>query len=152
MLRTWLPILALAGAAGVTAWATDFVTLQGESTVYTVDCRQGQWQGNRCTGSLVPGHRYRFRALKVHREVLYWIVAFPEPSSRYVDCTIEDGRNWTCPPNRQPSKTITFGMSRGEPVTDRSDSPLPFHAVHKLRWLLLKAGLPAGKTADSSDA
>jgi hypothetical protein len=116
-----------------------------------VDCQQGQWQGERCSGALATGHRYRFRALKAHREVLYWIVASTEPSSHYVGCTIEDGRNWTCPATGQPAKTITLAMARGQPVPDRSASPVPFHAVHKLRWLLLKAGLPAGHSADSSE-
>jgi len=30
-------------ALGLVAWATDWVTLQGERTIYTVECVAGRW-------------------------------------------------------------------------------------------------------------
>ena len=47
---------------GVLIWLSDRVTLQGERTVFTVKCEHGAWQGSHCTGKLVPGERYAFRA------------------------------------------------------------------------------------------
>src|SRR2546427_8730224 len=69
VIRIWLFFaLVLAGLCGV-AWATDFITPQGERTVYTAECERGVWQGAHCTGRLAAGARHRFRALKSHKEV-----------------------------------------------------------------------------------
>jgi len=55
VIRIWLFfVLVLAGLCGV-AWATDFITPQGERTVYTAECERGTWQGAHCTGTLVAG-------------------------------------------------------------------------------------------------
>ena len=43
--------------------------MQGERTVYTVDCTNGAWQGDHCSGQVAAGMRYRYRALKGHGEV-----------------------------------------------------------------------------------
>jgi len=120
------------------AWATDFITADGESTVYTVECNRGVWQGKRCTGKLVAAERYRFRALKPHGEVLFWIVGSSEPSGKFTQCAIRGGRNWACKANADASRTITLEMSHGHPVVNPAANTRPFHAVSKLRWALLK--------------
>jgi hypothetical protein len=130
------------------AWFTDFVTIQGESTVYTARCEQGQWQGDRCTGRLGAGERYRFRALPRRREVLFWTLGRDEPSGRFAGCRIEDGRNWTCPGGADAPRTITTAVVRGRAIHDPSGATRPFHAVSKWRWLLLRWGISAGQRAD----
>lgn len=132
----------------VMMWLSDFVTLQGETTVYTVACAGGQWVGPRCTGKLAPGLRYRFRALRVHEEVLFWTPGTRETSGKFSNCNIQDGRNWTCPASTEAAGTITLQMERGRAVHDTSGKAKPFQAVLKWRWLLLRAGLYAGDTAD----
>jgi hypothetical protein len=136
----FVPLLLLVALIGVSAWATDFVTLEGEWTVYTVECRQGAWSGDRCAGTLVAGVRYRFRALKGHGEVLFWIVGSKEPSGRFAQCEIENRQNWTCKANADSPRSITMAMSQGHPVPDPSANTRPFHAVSKLKWLLLRYG------------
>lgn len=143
--------LAAAGAAlavGAGLWASDRITLQGERTIYTAVCAQGQWQGNLCTGQMEAGPRYRFRALKAHREVLFWRVGAAESSWRLEGCTIADGRNWTCPPGKDAGRSITLEMRQGRAEHDTSGTAQPFHGVSKWRWTLLREGLPAGDSAD----
>lgn len=130
------------------AWFTDFVTIQGESTVYTANCDNGQWQGERCTGRLVPGERYRFRALPRRREVLFWTLGRDEPSGRFTQCQIQDGRNWICAPGPDALRTITTGLVRGRAIHDPSGATKGFHAIYKWRWILLQWGLPMGQRAD----
>lgn len=135
----WLALAAGAAVLGGCAWLTDFVTLQGERTVYTADCRGGSWQGDECTGTLAAGNRYRFRALKAHREVLFWTVGSAgEPSGKFSDCTIQDGRNWICPAGPALAGTITREMVHGVPAADPSGLARPFHPVPKWRWMLLR--------------
>ena len=129
-------------------WMTDFVTVQGERTIYTVDCQGGAWQGDRCTGKLVAADRYRFRALRLRREVLFWRPRAPEPSGRFGECHITDGRNWICPGGGDAPRSITLEMSHGRAVHDLTGRARPFHGVQKWRWLLLDWGLYGGHSAD----
>ena len=147
-LRLALASLAVVVAFGaLAAWLGDAITLQGERTIYTVDCADGQWAGDRCTGSLRPAARFRFRALRARGEVLFWRVGVAEPSARLEACTIRDGRNWQCPPGRDAARSITLEMDRGCAVRDATSPTLAFRSVPKWRWLLLRWGLPAGSTA-----
>jgi hypothetical protein len=130
------------------AWAVDFVTLEGERTVYTVDCAEGAWSGNRCTGSLVVGDRYRFRALRAHREVLFWTVGSAEPAGKLTGCDVTNGRNWICPPGGDGVRSITLRMERGRPSLDKSAPGRHIHPVPKLRWLLMRMGVGWGSSAD----
>lgn len=148
LLSTEAAFLVLALLFAFWMWLTDFVTVQGESTVYTVECQGGSWHADTCTGRLVPGDRYRFRALRLRGEVLFWRVGVSEPSGRFTRCVIQDGRNWTCPPSADAGRTIALGVVRGHAMHDPSGRTLPFHAVQKWRWLLLEAGLAAGSRAD----
>ena len=140
-------VVVIAVGTGVYAWATDFVTMQGEWTIYTASC-DGQWKDTNCVGSLKPGERYRFRALKAHREVLFWTVGDETgESGRYTQCAIQDGRNWTCPRNDHASRTITHQMTRGVPVKDPHAPHPEFHAVSKWKWEALNRGLPVSNSA-----
>jgi len=144
----WIFLACVFAAVAVYAWATDYITLSGERTVYTAGCANGAWVANRCSGTLVPAERYRFRALKARGEVLFWTAGVREPSSKYTSCTITSGRDWSCPPNGDASRTITLVMKAGSPVPDAQGRTQAFHSVPKVRWLLLRAGLRLGSTAN----
>ena len=140
MVRVWAFVLFVLVALGFAAWASDFVTMQGERTVYTVDCRNGAWQGEHCSGQVAAGTRYRFRALKPHGEVIFWTVGTNEPSGKFQECTIQDGRNWVCKVCPDAARSITLQMAHGMPVAAHPDVTRPFRAVSKWRWLLLQRG------------
>jgi hypothetical protein len=138
--RFVLPLFLFAALVGVLLWATDFVTLQGEWTIYTAECKQGAWNGDRCTGKLVAAERYRFRALKARGEVLFWMVGSKEPSGRFTQCAIENRENWACKANADSPRSITLAMSKGHPVADPAANTRSFHSVSKVTWLLLHFG------------
>lgn len=129
------------------AWATDFITLKGEWTIYTVACQGGSWKNDNCTGTLVPSKQYRFRALQAHGEVLFWTSGERGPSGKYTDCTIEDGRDWSCRPNADAVRSITHQIVRGRPMPDPGVPTVPFHRVQKWKWEALRLGVPVGNTA-----
>lgn len=129
------------------AWADDFVTLQGEHTIYTVTCQDGTWQRTVCTGRLKAGDRYRFRALKQRREVLFWRVGADEPSGKFTNCDIRDGRNWSCRANADAARTITLALARGRAQHDASGATRPFHAISKWKWWCLRLGVGAFRWA-----
>jgi hypothetical protein len=147
-MRFWLVILVALGLLGFFTWASDFITLQGERTIFTVDCTGGAWQGTHCGGKLVAAERYRFRALHSRGEVLFWTMGANEPSSKLTDCKIDGGRDWSCKPNADASRSITLEMLHGEAVHDDTGRVRSFHAVPKWRWILARYGLPAGSDAD----
>jgi hypothetical protein len=144
MVRVWSFVLLLLAALGFAAWASDFVTMQGERTIYTVDCEGGGWQGDRCSGRVAAGKRYRYRALKPHGEVIFWTVGTKEPSGKFSECTIQDGRNWTCKVCADAARSITLQMTHGLPVAAAPTVTRPFRAVSKWRWLLLQRGFTNG--------
>jgi len=148
MIRTGLLLLGVSVVVGAVAYATDFVTVQGERTVYTADCIQGVWKGKQCTGMLVAGNRYRFRALKSHGEVLFWTSGVPGPVGRFTECDIANGRNWSCKPNADSARTITHAMVRGRPILEPGRA---VHSISKPRWWLLKEGIATGNSV-SDDA
>ena len=133
-------------AVSIVVWATDFVTLEGEWTIYTAKC-SGAWKQSECTGSMQSADRFKFRALKAHREVLFWTAGEEGESGRFLKCTIKDGRNWTCPPAPGAPPTITRRMTRGIPDPDTESDGLPFHRVPKWKWVAMKYGVPVGVTA-----
>ena len=145
--RTIVTSIATIGALTAYAWATDKVAWQGECTVYTVRCDQGNWQANQCSGKLLAGERYRFRTLKPHREVLFWVVGSSTPSGKLTDCSIDDRRHWACKPNADTPRSITLRMVSGRPTQDASAGTIAFHSVEKWRWWLLRLGLPGGHKA-----
>ena len=137
-------------ALGVFAWSTDKITSQGERTVYTVECVQGAWEGEHCTGRLAPGKRYRFRALKSHREVLFWTLGDQAgPSGRYSECSIVDGHNWSCNANPDSARTIAHQFMNGRPVEDPNVPMIHVHQIPKWKWVLLDVGIPVGSDAST---
>lgn len=138
MVRVWALVVTVLAALVFAAWASDFVTMQGERTIYTVDCVNGAWQGNRCGGQLAAGPRYRYRALKPHNEVIFWTVGTAEPSGKFPDCKIQDGRNWVCKTCADAARSITLQMTHGIPVAGAATRS--FRAVTKWRWLLIERG------------
>ena len=143
----WLYAIGGLLVLGGFAWVGDKITLQNERTVYTAQCARGAWQGPHCSGDLVAGPRYRFRALRIHGEVLFWTVGDTQPSGKLMPCAIADGRNWTCDSGADPGRTITLQMSRGRPVNHPGVASKPFHAVAKWRWWLLRGGIALGHDA-----
>ncbi len=150
MVRVWVIVAAVFAALGFAAWASDFVTMQGERTVYTVDCVGGTWQGDRCAGRLSAGVRYRYRALKPHGEVIFWTVGTKEPSGKFDDCQIQDGRNWVCKICPDAARSITLRMAQGAPVSDNPTVTKPFRSVSKWRWLLLQRGLTSDRAVSAA--
>ena len=140
MVKVWALVFLVLAALGFAAWASDFVTMQGERTVYTVECANGTWQGDRCSGRVTAGTRYRYRALKPHSEVIFWTVGTNEPSGKFSECSIQDGRNWICKTCADASRSITLQMAQGHPVPGAPAVTRPFRAVSKWRWLLLQRG------------
>jgi len=131
------------------AWLTDSITLQGERTIYAAKCEGGAWRGQTCSGKLVPGDRFRFRALKAHREVLFWTAGETGASDKLTDCEVESGRNWRCKPLGTPVNTITFEMAHGKPVRNPTWKVVEAHPISKARWYLSHLGIPTGSDADS---
>ena len=140
MRRYWLVLVLLFVTFAIVIWASDHVTLQGERTVYTVRCEQGTWVENECSGRLAAAERYRYRALSARGEVLFWIVGSPEPSGKFTQCEIHDGRNWTCKANLnvEAVRSITLEMSNGQPVPDKTGMTRPLHEVSKIVWMWLR--------------
>ena len=150
MLRKWIITAACIGVFGVLVWASDFITLQGERTIYTAGCQDGVWKGDLCTGKLVAAERYRFRALKAHNEVLFWIVGSPTPSGKFSHCVVTNGRYWSCEANGDASAAITREMRHGMPVSHPGENTRPFHQISKFRWMLLRYGISVSNTVSSS--
>ena len=122
-------------------WAVDYITLEGEWTIYTTQCQAGKWLDERCTGQLQAGDRHRFRALKNRGEVLFWIMGTNEPSGKLAPCEIHNRANWTCEGGPDATRSITVEMRKGRAVPKTmSDSPT-IHAVPKWRWMLIKYGI-----------
>jgi hypothetical protein len=119
---------------GIAMWASDKISYEGERTVYSVRCEHGVWEGWRCTGRLVVGDRYRFRASKSRQEVLYWIVGSPERSGKYTECRVADRGNWTCAVAVAQAPTVTHEMVHGRPTRDESGAMISFRAVSKWQW------------------
>ena len=137
---------ALSGVAaaiilGLLIWASDTITLQGERTIYTVNCEGGVWNDMRCKGKMVAGARYRFRASKVRQEVIFWVAGSPRPSARYTDCDVENRGNWSCDATHDTTPSITHRMANDRAMHESAVTAVSFHAVPKWKWWLLRAGL-----------
>ena len=140
-------ILVLAGL-GFVIWSSDQVTLQGERTIYTVNCDQGHWDGLRCMGRLTAGELHRFLVSKNRNEVVYWISGSSTPSGKYTDCKVTDRDNWRCNIGAAERPAIVSELSYGRPTSNGSGPTRSFRAVAKWKWWALRAGLPGFATAD----
>ena len=139
--RINLTILAVVTLLVVLGWLHDFITLDGAKTVYTARCANGDWRGSVCTGTMQAGDRYRFRALKPHNEVIFWIAGAAEPSGKLTPCAIENAKQWTCKAGPDSGRTITHEMRFGHAVPDPKGQARPFHPISKLKWLMLGSGI-----------
>ena len=135
-------LLVLVAVTIFIGWASDSITLQGERTVYTANCSAGVWRGATCTGTMVVGPRYRFRALKAHGEVIFWTSGEAASSSKFTDCIISDGRNWTCKANAEIGRAITNAMVDGRPIPEAGVQTREFHQIPKWQWGMATLGLP----------
>ena len=52
-MRKLLAAIVFAVLLALGLWASDRITMQGERTIFTVNCDNGSWQGDRCNGKLV---------------------------------------------------------------------------------------------------
>jgi hypothetical protein len=137
----WLiAIAAILAAVGVAVWASDRVTVDGERTVYTARCEDGAWEGLRCRGRLVPGDRYRYRASRSRNEVSFWVVGSSAPSGLYKDCSVSGRGNWRCNAETGQARSITLQMVDDRATHGPSGLTIPFHAVEKWKWWLLRLG------------
>ena len=123
-------------------WSSDQITLQGERTIFTVACKDGAWDGVRCTGTLVAGDRYRYRASRSRQEVIFWVVGSNRPSGKYSDCVVKDRGNWSCNATLQSAPpSITQEMVNDRAMRGAGGLTVPFHAVPKWKWWLLREGI-----------
>jgi hypothetical protein len=137
--RTWGTLTALVLALFVFMWAIDFITLEGEWTLYGAQCTQGKWlDAERCSGKLEAGERHRFRALKKKGEVVFWTVGSPEPSGKLAPCVIQSRSDWKCEAGGDGARALTLELHRGEAVPQTGVEV--FHALPKWKWFLLKYG------------
>jgi hypothetical protein len=139
MRKVWSGLGAVALALVGYAWATDFISMQGERTLYTAQCLKGQWVGDRCTGEMAAAERVRYKALKQRGEVLFWNVGAVDISGRLGPCQVRDGRNWVCEPNADARRSITLALSEGHPKANNAGITRPAHCISKWKWLSLKA-------------
>ena len=116
MYKALLIVLVIVTGLGVFIWSSDRITLEGERTIYTVDCVQGTWDGMRCTGRLAAGDRHRFRSSRSRREVVYWISGSSAPSGKYADCDVTDRDLWSCTAHDGDLPTIAHELVDGRPV------------------------------------
>jgi hypothetical protein len=133
-------------------WSSDHITLEGERTVYTVNCEHGEWDGLRCSGRVAAGDRYRFRSSRSRHEVAYWIAGSPKPSGKFTDCDVTDRDLWSCKPQPGEPPTVAHALSDGRPVAQDAGHDLPFHAVTKWKWWALRLGIPMFGRADYSNS
>lgn len=129
-------------------WASDRITLQGERTIYTVNCEKGAWEGTHCNGVLVPGDRYAFRASVLRHEVIYWIRGSTGPSGTYSDCSVVDRDNWSCNVRLDQKAALAYEMKNGRPTRGGQGLALPFHDVPKWKWWMMRLGIHAFSEAD----
>ena len=79
------------------------------------DCADGNWQGDRWSGKVTAGTRYRYRALKPHNEVIFWTVGTSEPSGKFDNCKIKERRNWVSKGQRADApRSIDLQMVHGK--------------------------------------
>jgi len=130
----------LALALSLLVWGSDRITLQGERTIYAVECAGGVWEGNRCSGRLAVGPRYAFRASPRRHEVIYWIRDSTAPSGKFTDCSVTNRDNWSC--NVQIGQpAAAYEMRDGRPTRGTQGLAVPFHDVSKWKWWAIRGGL-----------
>lgn len=131
----------------VLIWGNDAITLEGERTIYTLRCNNGEWKNGQCTGTVAAGDRHRFRALKSKREVLFWTVGSSMPSDKYTGCTVTNRDHWSCTTFPTEKTAAPYEMVGGQLRSVGAPAGTPLHVVHKWKWWLLNMGIPVGGRA-----
>jgi hypothetical protein len=149
MFNRIFPALFVVVVIATLIWGSDRITLQGERTIYTVDCAQGVWEGNRCTGALTAGPRYAFRASVRRHEVIYWIRDSTAPSGKYSDCTVKNRDNWSCNVEVGQPPAVAYEMHDGRPTRGSIGLSMTFHDVPKWKWWAISYGI--GHFTEASD-
>lgn len=114
--------------------------MEGERTLYTVQCSEGQWSGRACTGRLMAARSYRYEARPGAHEVVFSVDAAPSQRRRLAPCEVRDARNWSCAAGNDSASSVTLTMVCGQ-ATDPAPPALGLRVVPKLQWWRLKAGL-----------
>jgi hypothetical protein len=140
-IKRLLLVVGIVAAVALVFWTSDQITLQGERTIYTANCNGGNWEGLRCTGTMVAGDRYRYRASKVRHEVVFWIAGSPSQSGKYTDCDVRNRGNWSCNATLGAAPSITQQMINDQATHGSAGLTIPFHALPKWKWWLLRLGL-----------
>ena len=148
MLRRSVFGIALVALVVIALWASDRITLQGERTIFTVKCDGGTWQGRRCTGTMVRGEQYAFRASHTRNEVLHWVRWSKAPSGKFTDCMVKDRDNWTCNVQFDQKPALALEMARGKLTRGGPGITMPFHSVPKWKWWAIDMGIHAFSEAD----
>jgi hypothetical protein len=71
--------------------------MQSERTIYTVECRDGAWAGDRCA-SLSAGPRYQLSCLDAPQRSDLLDRGLSRPSGKFGDCAVRMDL-WICKPN-----------------------------------------------------
>jgi hypothetical protein len=143
MFAKWAIVGVIVIALGIALWGSDKITYEGERTIYSVRCEQGNWEGLACKGRMVAGERYRFRASVSKQEVLYWIVGSSQALRQVQSLRGQGSRQLGVRGQHgagQPA-TITRSMSNGRPKREEGYHSIPFRAVPKWVWWVLDSGL-----------
>ena len=143
-----VPALLIIAGLAATVWATDWITLEGERTIYTADCVAGSWTGLACSGSLVPGARHRFRASRVRGEVVHWIAGSTAPSGKMTQCEVKNRENWSCKVADPVAPAIGRTMTRGRLLPVAGTAGEPVHAIAKWKWWAMHVGVGGFSVAD----
>ena len=148
MIKGLICVVLILGGLGFVVWSSDQITMQGERTIYTVNCAQGEWDGLRCTGRLTAGELHRFRISRSRHEVVFWIAGSSAPLGKYTDCQVTDRDNWSCNVGLGEKPGIVSELVYGRPTLSGSGPTQPFQAVDKWKWWAVRAGLPGLSSAD----
>ena len=140
MAKVWTSLILVFAGFVLLAWGSDKITLQGERTVYTVNCEGGSWDGLHCSGHLVAGMRHRFRASRRRSEVLFWNADSAATSGKYTDCRVVDRDNWNCNEKSGQPAAAAQEFSHGRPLIHGEGSGVQVRAIAKWKWWALRAG------------
>jgi hypothetical protein len=125
-------------ALAVALWASDRVTLQGQRILYLGSCVHGDWEGERCTGTLVPAAAWVFESSKRRHEVVHWTRGSDAPSVTYRGCEVRDRDNWMCPADPNGSHASAVEMRSGRIVGGLPGVSTPIRAIPKWKWWLAR--------------
>jgi len=132
--KIWIAMAVMLVLAGVQAWMSDFVTMEGHWTVYTGICSDGAVP---CRSADRVGPRIRFQAHKQTGAVEYRLLGSGHREGILSACSVVDARNWSCPASAAAAAHLPPSVLDGHATPN---DLLPYAIVSKPRWLLLRLG------------